>query len=59
MDDAAREVAARMAAAAADWLEALDPAQRGCDPGLYYLRVFGAPGARGRGGGGSAGITSR
>ena len=72
-DAAAREVAGRMAAAAADWLEALDPAQwavatvvgldnvldqaegwsvdwgreRGRDPGLYYLRVFGEPGGAG------------
>ena len=32
---------------------------RGRDPGMYYLRVFGEPGGRGRGPGGSAAITSR
>ena len=33
--------------------------ERGRDPGLYYLRVFGEPGAQERGAGGSAGTTSR
>ena len=33
--------------------------ERGRDPGLYYLRVFGDPAGRRRGAGGSAGITYR
>jgi hypothetical protein len=33
--------------------------ERGRDPGLYHLRVFGTPGDEGRGAGGSAATTCR